>query len=327
MSPSELNPDEKEKRMSAMKLLASWPVRIAGTLFCLWLISLQVDFGKAFEVFREANWNLIFIGWLVTAAVMGFAILEWGVLIRSMKPVGWGQILRTYTQMLGPAQLLPAGLGGEAVRILQMSNQIGVASATAAAAVARISSSLALAMWAFWGAINLTGALAPIAIAICGTNLAIMVAVWSLALWPTAAANRFIAWLRSFDKPLLHKVIPFAEALRDLGNNRAALVLSLCSATIGWFFNFYALSLFALSTGAAIAWNLFAVAVPLSLLSTIAPFVMNGLGLREGILISVFSQTGASSSQAAVIALLVDIQLLPFILISAISWVVLRKKT
>lgn len=305
-----------------LRALTSWPVRIAGTLFCLWLISLNVDFKQAFNVLRSANWGLIFVGWLVTATVLVCGLMEWAVLVRSVKPVPWRTVIGTYVQTLGPAQLLPAGIGGEAVRIYQMSSEIGVAKAGAAAAMARVSSSLGLALWALWGAVNIGGTLAPVVIPICATNLLIMLTIWSLTFWPDSAANRLVSFLSGLEHSVATKVISFVEALRTLGHKRSALILSLVSATVGWGLNFYALTFFSTSTGATIPWHLFALAVPLSLMTTLAPFVMNGLGLREGVLISVFSQAGASSSQAAVIALLVDIQLAPFVLISAVSWMI-----
>jgi len=227
--------------------------------------------------------------------------------------------------MLGPAQLLPAGIAGEAVRIYELSEQVGVATSSAAVALARLNSTLALATWALVGAILLDGSIGPLATAICGLSFFLIAVVWSISFWPRTVVDRVVLWLENRHNALIDKVIPFIRALQDMGGNHYAFCLSLLSSLIGWGINFSALSAFAFSISLTIMPTVFATALQLSLLATLIPFTMNGFGLREGILLNVLMKAGIPSSHAAIIAILVDLQLLPFVLISAAAWMLTRK--
>src|SRR5262249_26232612 len=102
----------KPQGPSLGRILFSWPVKLLGTLLCLWIISLQVNFQLMLHVLTSASLQWMLIGWFLTVAVLICAIAEWGVLIRSVKHVAWGRLVAVYIRMLGPAQLLPAGVAG-----------------------------------------------------------------------------------------------------------------------------------------------------------------------------------------------------------------------
>jgi uncharacterized iron-regulated membrane protein len=70
---------------------------------------------------------------------------------------------------------------------------------------------------------------------------------------------------------------------------------------------------------------MFAVAIPVTLLATLAPFSMNGLGLREGVLVGLLAHAGVSSANAGALAVLIDLQMVPFALFGAVLWMRRRK--
>lgn len=308
------------------RILQSKVLRIAGTILCLWLITRTVDFSKIVNVVEHARLDLILAGWFVTCCVMVFALGEWGIVVRGIRKVAWGELCIVFLRMLAPSVVLPAGLGGEAVRIYQISRLIGPANATAAAAFARMSSALAMSILAFAGALLVHADWQPVALVCCGGYMLCTFAVWCIAFVPDSFVARIVDWLNGFQRKFISEsVVPFIGAIHRIGKRRSSAVLSLVSSLLGWATNFAALQMFADAVGAPVPWYYFAVALPLSLVATFAPFVLGGIGVREGILMAILMQSGISSEQASVIALLVDIQMIPFMLASAAAWLVPQK--
>jgi uncharacterized iron-regulated membrane protein len=52
---------------------------------------------------------------------------------------------------------------------------------------------------------------------------------------------------------------------------------------------------------------------------------MNGLGLREGVLVGLLGHAGVNSAHAGALAVLVDLQMVPFALFGAVLWMRRRK--
>ncbi len=318
---------ESKSRSFLSGLLSSKIVRIGGTLCCLWLIARNVDATRILHTMQNARMDLILVGWLVTCCVMIFATAEWGIIVRSIKRIGWGELSIIFLRMLAPSVVLPAGIGGEAVRIYQISRHLGAANATAAAAFARMSSAFAMAILAFAGATRVHASWSGVALASCAAYMLATFAIWSVAFYPDDLVEKFVAWLNGWNKKFVSTtIVPFVLAIHEIGKKKSAVFMSLAASLLGWGTNFAALQLFAVAVGAVVPWYFFAVALPLSLISTFAPFVLGGIGVREGILMAILMQSGISSEQAGVIALLVDIQMVPFMVLSALAWLIPQKQ-
>jgi uncharacterized iron-regulated membrane protein len=82
---------------------------------------------------------------------------------------------------------------------------------------------------------------------------------------------------------------------------------------------------FSRAVGADVSWTLFAVAIPVTLLATLTPFSLNGLGLREGVLVGLLAHAGVSSGHAGALSILIDLQMLPFALLGAVFWMRRRR--
>jgi glycosyltransferase 2 family protein len=121
---------------------------------------------------------------------------------------------------------------------------------------------------------------------------------------------------------LLH---PFTGAFRAYRRVPRVLVQCMAIGTVGWGINLCALALFARALGIHADWSLFAVAIPITLLATLAPFSMNGLGLREGVLVGLLAHAGVNSAHAGSLAVLIDLQMVPFALFGAVLWMRRRK--
>jgi uncharacterized membrane protein YbhN (UPF0104 family) len=131
-------------------------------------------------------------------------------------------------------------------------------------------------------------------------------------------------WLIGLTKQMSYRapraILRLAQELKELRANRNSIFLSMLISVIGWGVQNYTLSLLARAVGIHAPWYLFAMAVPFSLIATMAPFALNGYGLREGILVAILLKAGLTAANAAAVTLLVDLQMVPFIAFSALLW-------
>jgi hypothetical protein len=105
------------------------------------------------------------------------------------------------------------------------------------------------------------------------------------------------------------------------------VVQSLLVGAAGWGFNLLALSVAARAIGVNLSWTVLAVCIPITLLVALAPFSINGLGLREGVLVALLSHSGVSVAHAGAISVLIDLQMIPFAVLGAVLWSRHRRST
>ena len=115
-------------------------------------------------------------------------------------------------------------------------------------------------------------------------------------------------------------VMPLTDALGWFRRRGDAVCASVAAGVAGWTVNLLALAALAHAVGAEVGPALFAVALPLSLLTTLVPFAVSGIGLREGVLIGLLAHAGVEPHRAAALAVLVDLQPLPAALLGAALW-------
>ena len=89
---------------------------------------------------------------------------------------------------------------------------------------------------------------------------------------------------------------------------------------VGWGVSLFALSLAAKAIGVDLSWAVLAVCIPLTLLVALAPISINGLGVREGVLVWLLAHAGISTTHAGAISLLIDLQMIPFAVVGAVLW-------
>jgi dolichyl-phosphate-mannose--protein O-mannosyl transferase len=86
--------------------------------------------------------------------------------------------------------------------------------------------------------------------------------------------------------------------------------------------NIFAMQSFAAAVGVHQPPSIFAVVVPISLIATMVPVAINGIGLREGVLVGLMVHLGEGSARSGALAILIDLQLIPFAIIGA--WLFIR---
>jgi uncharacterized protein (TIRG00374 family) len=312
-------------------VLGSPWLRVAGTLAGLAVLVHTVDIPKAAASLGHADprWIAAFLG-LSTVAVLA-SVVEWGVLIRTATAhapdhpalFGWRRLSSSYLQSLFFTQVVPAGVGGDAMRTVEMGKHVGHSRVLASLAGSRMAGMLGMAVWGLAAAVVLRDWLGNgMLLAIAGMA-AVIILIWLSAL--------------SADRLNLHKVVgrlsqamgralnAFTDAFSAYRRHPHAVAQSLLVGAAGWGINLFALELAARAVGVDLSWTVFAVAIPVTLLAAMAPFSVNGLGVREGVLVAFLAHMGISSTHAGAISLLVDLQMVPFAVVGAALWMRRRR--
>lgn len=307
-------------------VINSWPFKLVGTSLCIWLLVHNIDVGEALETLKSADPALLLVVLALTPLVLLASLVEWGVLVRSNSAIRWTKLTRAFAKSLAPQHLVPTGIGGDAVRIYSVSDEIGTAAAAAASLIARLSSSTAMMIWALVASMQLKGSLGVWAVTMSLLGLVGLAVFWFLCLRPSAAAIFIVQMTKGTSNRAAKSVLRLASELKELRTNPQTLAVCLGVSLVGWGLQFIALFLLAQSVNLNVPWHIFAVAFPFSLVATIAPFALNGYGLREGIVVGILVSAGISASKAAALALLIDLQMMPFVLVSALLWLDKRKE-
>jgi glycosyltransferase 2 family protein len=301
-------------------------VRLAGTVLGVAVLVHSIDVQKAARGLAEANVGWASLGVVLTGLALMSSVVEWGVLLRGTgHRLSWSSLSSWYLQGLFVGQVLPAGVGGDALRAVEVGKVTGHGHALASLAGSRMAGTLGMAVWGVAGAVLLRAWMGPAGIIGACVFAVVMVVAWVLALGADRVVRRMRGHECRWRKRVANGLHPFTGAFRGYRGVPHVLVKCMLIGAVGWGINLCALALFARALGIHADWSLFAVAIPITLLATLAPFSMNGLGLREGVLVGLLAHVGVNSAHAGSLAVLVDLQMVPFALFGAVLWMRRRK--
>jgi glycosyltransferase 2 family protein len=322
-------------------LRSKW-LRIGGTLAGITFLVHNVDMGKAGRSLMGADWRWAVLGLALTAVACLASVFEWGVLLRSSAGLGvrspvdhaeghqhhhlfsWQRLSSSYLQSLFFAQLLPAGVGGDAMRTVEMGKVVGHGKILASLAGSRMAGTMGMAFWGLAAAVLLRGWIGIGSLIGACVFAAVMVLAWMAAL----AADRIVGrhFLERSSRAFVRTIHSFAQTFSGYRRHPHAIVQCIVVGAAGWGVNILALDIFARAIGIDVSWTVFAVAIPVTLVATLTPFSVNGLGIREGVLVGMLTHAGVSSGHAAAMAVLVDVQMLPFGIVGAGLWMRHRRQ-
>jgi len=301
-------------------------VRLAGTVAGVAVLLHSIDVQKAAKGLAEANVGWAALGLALTGLALLSSVVEWGVLLRGTgHRLAWSSLSSWYLQGLFVCQVLPAGVGGDALRAVEVGKVTGHGHALASLAGSRMAGTLGMAVWGVAGAVLLRAWMGTAGIIGACVFAVFMVVAWVLALGADRVVRRLRGQECRWRKRAANALHPFTGAFHAYRRVPRVLVQSMLIGAVGWGINLCALAIFAKALGIHADWSLFAVAIPITLLATLAPFSMNGLGLREGVLVGLLAHVGVNSAHAGSLAVLIDLQMVPFALFGAVLWLRRRR--
>lgn len=308
------------QRLATILTRARWalalpPVRVAITVLAFAIFVHSVNLGAAMAAFAQLRWPWALLALALSGLSVVASVLEWGALVRgSGKVLGWRYLGGWYMKGLFVNQVLPAGIGSEAVRAVRVGRVVGRGPVIASLVGSRMAGSLGMAVWGLVGAVVLHTVFRVPDLIGFATFSGVMLAAWGLLL----AAEWLFARLAGKEpselgwRRRLHRVRPFVRSLGKFKGAPRALACSIVAGGIGWGLNLLAMEAFSRALGHTISWEVFALALPVALLVTFIPISANGIGIREGVLVFLLVQFHVPIGVAAAMSLFVDFQLLPF---------------
>lgn len=309
-------------------LRSPW-LRVAGTVVGIGILARTVDIPKAAASLGHADpvWISAALGLTCVAVVA--SVLEWGVLIRTVSAPAqaslftWRRLSSSYLQSLFFTQVIPAGVGGDAVRTVEMGKHVGHSRVLASLAGSRMAGMLGMAVWGLAGAVLLRALLGNGILAALAVLVGAIILVWTGAL----SADHLLphALVRRLSSAVYRAVHAFTDAFSAYRRHPHAVAQCLLVGAAGWGVNLFALDLAARAIGIDLSWTVLAVCIPLGLLAALVPFSVNGLGVREGVLVAFLVHMGVSTTHAGALSLLVDMQMLPFAVLGAVLWMRRRR--
>ncbi|HEY6469779.1 MAG TPA: lysylphosphatidylglycerol synthase transmembrane domain-containing protein [Candidatus Dormibacteraeota bacterium] len=302
--------------------------RVTGTVVGLGILAHAINIPQAIVSLSRADplWIAAALG--LTMLAVAASVVEWGVLLRTSGAqaagggrhaiLSWRRLSSSYLQSLFFTQMLPAGVGGDAMRTVEMGRQVGHGHVIASLAGSRMAGMLGMTCWGIAAAVILRALLGTGVVVVIAALAVGVILIWMLAL----SADRLMPYrlLTRVSGAMSRGIRSFSEAFAGYRKHPHAVAQSLLVGAAGWGFNLLALSVAARAIGVDLSWTVLAVCVPITLLVALAPFSINGLGLREGVLVALLSRSGVSVAHAGEISLLIDLQMVPFAILGAVLW-------
>ena len=288
-------------------------MRVAGTVVAVTLFVHSVDLASALRDFSHLapGWTILAIGLAAISVVA--SIGEWGVLLRGTgHALDWSFLGGWYLKGLFVNQVLPAGVGSDAMRALRLGKVTGHGPMVASLVASRMAGTLGMAAWALAAAVFLRDLLhIPVFTGFVAFAFFMLVA-WALALLAERVRRR-IPERRRLSHAAGRALHPFTATFQEYLGRPGILATSIVMGTLGWGVNLFSMQAFALALGTSIPWSDFAIALPLALLATFIPISANGIGVREGVLVGLLVQTlHVGLGEATALSLFVDLQMVPF---------------
>ncbi len=294
-------------------VLGSPWTRLLGTVAAAVLFARAVGIRRAVAHFGHLSggWALVAVG-LAGLSVVA-SVIEWGALLRGTgHSLAWRFLGGWYVRGLFVNQVLPTGVGGDAVRAMRVGRVTGRGPAVASLVGSRMAGTLAMAGWGLCGAVLLRALVRVPAVPGFTAFVALMLLAWGLALAGSRLGRHIPCGRGPVGRAVTGVVRPLAAALGHYRACPAAVAQSIIAGTVGWGLNLFSMQAFALALGVDIPWTVFALVLPVALLATFAPVAANGIGVREGLLVFLLTRFHVPLATAVALALFVDLQLVPF---------------
>ena len=290
-------------------------LRLVGTAVGVALIAHSIDAGALARALTGLDRRWVGVALVLSAASLGCNVASWGVLLRDTgNRLTWTRLTSWYVEGAFVGQAVPEG--GDLTRTVEAAGPAGVGPALAAVAGGRMAGALAMALFGTAGALAELPTLGAAMAAGMAIFSILLVVACAVALWSETA-------LRALSRRRLVPLGAVASASEAFGVYRRRprlLVRCMGAAAVGWMVNLCALEAFGQAAGSAPRMTLLAVALPATLVAGLFPFSINGLGVREGVMIGILVRGGMTTTGAGALAILLDVQTLPFAACGAVVW-------
>jgi uncharacterized protein (TIRG00374 family) len=296
-------------------------LKVVISLGVLAILLSKVDLEQVLRLMKEMDWLLFVAALLLFLSGSLVRAYRWGSLVWSLGvQVSWWRLVALYFVGAFFSLFLPTGVGGDAVKMYELSRDDGkTAAAISSVVVDRFLGLfvlLAMALLALVGGYRLVTPEARLIIAVLFVGSLIGVVLVLQRTWIEALGRRL-----GLDR-LLGRIKILRELYESLHLYGKAALLRATTASIVWnlilVLGYYLLGL---AVGIDLSLWCFFLFIPIISVLLMVPS-LGGLGIREGGTVLLFSQVGVDQHQALALALAFDLTLLANGLIGAVIYIV-----
>lgn len=276
-------------------------LRIVISLVVLAIVIVNVGTENLLGALRAIDLRWFAIAVLIHLAGLVIRTWRWSMLIAALgAPLAFGRLFYLYLAGTFFNTFLPTGIGGDVVKIIELSPQRGGAQAFSTVLADRLTGILGSSLMALLVAVADPADVPPdVRAIVIAVSAAVLLA--SLLLTQRPLLDRVFTRLPFWSK-LPKKIITVYEALTSysIGAIARSTLISL-PFTLTLIGTQYAL---ALGLGVAAPIRYFALFIPMVALIQLLPISFNGLGVREGAFQVLFGAVGVGEAQAVAMSLM-----------------------
>lgn len=306
----------RPSRGGALAVLRSRFFRAAVSILLVAVLLATVDLGELAETLSHVAPGLLALAVLVFLITNMTSVLKWRLIIQAQgSSVSLPYLTSIFYMGLFFNNLLPTNFGGDVVRIYKLSRVTGApVEATSSVVMDRASSTFALLL------IALVAALLELSLLGTGLALTILVMFVAFLLLIGLFANQRLArrlarfpLLRSDPFGLRHHLRSFYLSVNQFRNEKRVLAAVLAISVVYQGLYVVSVDLLALSLDIHLPVSYYFLFIPIVLAVGMAPISLNGLGVREGMWVLLFTQVGVERAQA------LSMSVLNFLMITVVS--------
>jgi glycosyltransferase 2 family protein len=309
--------EQRKKRRARILNLLKVAISLGGAA----LVLSRADLGLVLQLLKEMNWLLFLAALLLFLSGSLVRAYRWGALVWSLGvAVSWGRLVALYFVGAFFGLFLPTGVGGDAVRMYELSREDGrAAPAISSVLVDRFFGLFVLLAMALLAVLGSPG--------LVQREVRILIAVLFVASLVAVALILQRTWIEAWGRRLgLGRLLGRIRILRELYDSlhlySKAALLRAAAASVVWnvilIVGYYLLGQ---AVGIGLSLRYYLLFVPVISVLLMVPSV-GGLGIREGGTVLLFSQAGVDEHQALALALAYDLTLLVTGLIGAAIYTV-----
>ena len=285
-----------------------FPLKVAFGLTVLAVLVWRIGPAEISGVLRDVEWRFVWYALAVQAVAKAVWAIRWQLVLRACN------VERSFTELLGLVHVglffntfLPSSIGGDAVRGYYASNsKQNLAASYGALIVERLIGLVILAALCAVASISaiVLGLDLPQQVLLASAVVSLGVCVAAPVLLLGNLLARPMAMVASRFPRVGRLVAELTSGWSVLRQSRA-LLAGVCAASAALqvlAIFFYVVCAWALKID--ISWVTFFVVVPISVVASMLPVSLNGLGLREGVFVALLYEQGVELAVAGAFSLL-----------------------
>ncbi len=297
-------------------------IKLFITIAIFYFLSLHIDFKELWRILYKSHGGWILIALIMQLGSTYLAAYRW---FKISQLLVFKEKLSFYVQSYFKGtffnQVLPSSIGGDAVRILDLTNKgyekkdafYGVFVDRVVGLVGLLVLNL-IASLIFYGTFEKDFSQLIILIAIAGiTGFSLLFQLHRL----TFLANY----------KFLNLFVRLANRLNTLYASRTLLIKHIAISVVVHFFSVLTMYGLSLSLGLGLNFQTMLIAVPPVFLLTIVPISLAGWGIREGAMVGIFMLVGADQTKVLAMSILYGLLLIISALPGSYFWIKSKKAT